>query len=275
MAAVADTDTSRNGANHGSDAREKLNEQFSGLMSAIAGRVGSGADSLTDKLSDLGSGGEGGKSAGTAALAKAGQKTAEGKSPLSAARRPRAQGMKEKVKQVFKGKGGGRRQAGKVTNIIETIDIGAPDARRYDQWTQFQDFPSFMKKVEGVEPERDEKTEGATGRPRSSGRTGRGRRTIIEQVPGRPHRLALQGQKGYVDGAVTFPSWPQPDPGLPGHGVLPAGPVRAHRQPLARPGPPRPAGVQALPAARHGRRPAPPRRDRGLARRGTRRRRHS
>ena len=57
MAAVADTDTSRNGANHGSDAREKLNEQFSGLMSAIAGRVGSGADSLTDKLSDLGSGG--------------------------------------------------------------------------------------------------------------------------------------------------------------------------------------------------------------------------
>ena len=46
------------------------------------------------------------------------------------------------------GKGGGSR---KSTNIIEDIDVGVPLSVAYNQWTQFQEFASFMKGVEGVD----------------------------------------------------------------------------------------------------------------------------
>src|ERR1044072_9215049 len=51
------------------------------------------------------------------------------------------------------GKGGDRDKKLKVTNIVEEIDIGAPIDLTYDLWTQFEDFPSFMKKVEDVQQE--------------------------------------------------------------------------------------------------------------------------
>src|SRR5690606_39810434 len=46
----------------------------------------------------------------------------------------------------------------KATNIVEEIDIGAPVDVVYNQWTQYEDFPDFMKKVENVEQEEDTKT---------------------------------------------------------------------------------------------------------------------
>src|SRR5215217_5195902 len=46
------------------------------------------------------------------------------------------------------GKGGDKDKKLKVTNIVEQIDIGAPIDLTYDLWTQFEDFPTFMKKVE-------------------------------------------------------------------------------------------------------------------------------
>src|SRR5690242_10981407 len=58
------------------------------------------------------------------------------------------------------GGGGGGKNSGKslkVTNIVEQIDVGVPVRLAYDQWTQFADFPSFMKKVETVEQQEDEK----------------------------------------------------------------------------------------------------------------------
>ncbi|MEU8036746.1 SRPBCC family protein [Streptosporangium sp. NPDC049078] len=98
------------------------------------------------------------------------------------------------------GKGG---QSGKLKmiNIIETIDIGAPVRVVYDQWTQFGDFPSFMKKVEGVDQKSDEKLDW-TAKIFLSRRTWES--TILEQLPDKRIIWRSKGQKGHVDGAVTF-----------------------------------------------------------------------
>ena len=58
-------------------------------------------------------------------------------------------GAKAKLKQMV-GRGGGSET--KVTNIVEAIDVGVGVRVAYNQWTQFADFPTFMKKVENVDP---------------------------------------------------------------------------------------------------------------------------
>ena len=37
-----------------------------------------------------------------------------------------------------------------MANIIETIDVDVDVRTAYDQWTQFESFPSFMEGVERV-----------------------------------------------------------------------------------------------------------------------------
>jgi hypothetical protein len=113
--------------------------------------------------------------------------------------------VKDKVKDVFGGGGGGGAGGGgkklKVTVISEDIDIGLPLRTTYDLWTQFGDFPSFMKKVENVEQESDEKTNWKA-QVFWSHRTWEA--TIVEQVPDSHIVWRSKGAKGYVDGAVTF-----------------------------------------------------------------------
>ncbi|MEV3937923.1 SRPBCC family protein [Glycomyces sp. NPDC049804] len=89
----------------------------------------------------------------------------------------------------------------KVTNIVEEIDIGAPVRLCYDQWTQFTEFPTFMKKVENVEQQSDEKLDWKA-QVFWSHRTWHS--TIIEQVPDQRIVWRSTGDKGHVDGAVTF-----------------------------------------------------------------------
>jgi Polyketide cyclase / dehydrase and lipid transport len=109
----------------------------------------------------------------------------------------------EKVKDVFGGGGGGGGGAKKLkmTNIVESIDIGLPLRTTYDLWTQFEDFPSFMKKVETVEQASDEKTNW-TAKIFWSRRTWEA--TTVEQVPDSHIVWRSTGAKGHVDGAVTF-----------------------------------------------------------------------
>jgi uncharacterized membrane protein len=38
-----------------------------------------------------------------------------------------------------------------MSQIVETIDVAVPIRTAYDQWTQFEEFPSFMDAVEKVE----------------------------------------------------------------------------------------------------------------------------
>jgi len=110
--------------------------------------------------------------------------------------------LKDKMKNAFGGGGGsGGSKKLKMTNIIESLDVGLPLRTTYDTWTQFADFPSFMKKVETVEQESDEKTNW-TAKVFWSRR--RWDATIIEQVPDSHIVWRSTGTKGHVDGAVSF-----------------------------------------------------------------------
>ncbi|MER7541515.1 SRPBCC family protein [Spirillospora sp. NPDC127506] len=98
------------------------------------------------------------------------------------------------------GKGGGGKKV-KVTNIVEHIDVGAPRRLVYDQWTQFQDYPSFMKKVISVD-QADETKLNWKAKIFWSARTWES--TIIEQVPDDHIVWRSKGPKGHVDGTVSF-----------------------------------------------------------------------
>ena len=93
-------------------------------------------------------------------------------------------------------------KATKSTNIIETIDVGVPIDVAYNQWTQFGDFSGFMKKVENVEHDQDEAKVTFKAQIFWSHRTWEA--TIIEQVPDERIVWRSKGEKGHVDGAVTF-----------------------------------------------------------------------
>jgi hypothetical protein len=110
-------------------------------------------------------------------------------------------GLKDKMKDAFGGGGSGGTKKLKMTNIIESLDVGLPLRTTYDTWTQFADFPSFMKKVETVEQESDEKTNW-TAKVFWSRRTWEA--TIVEQVPDSHITWRSTGAKGRVDGAVSF-----------------------------------------------------------------------
>lgn len=108
-----------------------------------------------------------------------------------------------RIKEALTGNGGQGEsdEPTKVTNIVEEIDIGAPLRVCYDQWTQFADFPKFMKKVESVEQESDEKLSWKA-QVFWSHRTWES--TIIEQIPDQRIVWRSTGEKGHVDGAITF-----------------------------------------------------------------------
>lgn len=111
-------------------------------------------------------------------------------------------GVLDLGKSVLGGKGG---QSGgdktRVTNIVESIDIAAPVSVVYNQWTRFEDFPTFMKKVENVKQETDERL---TWKAQIFWSHRNWTSDIIDQVPDERIVWRSEGDKGYVDGAVTF-----------------------------------------------------------------------
>ncbi len=114
-------------------------------------------------------------------------------------------GLKDKISGLFGGGGGGGGGGKKlkVTQIVEDHDIGLPLRTTYDLWTQFADFPSFMKKLENVEQTSDEKS---TWKAQVFLSHREWEATIIEQVPDSHIVWRSTGAKGHVDGAVTFTS---------------------------------------------------------------------
>ncbi|MDL4821434.1 SRPBCC family protein [Actinomadura opuntiae] len=161
---------------------------------------------LTEKLGD-GSGDGNGDGGGTGAkmAARGAQKLAEGRSPLRAGLSAGMTGAKETVKNVFGGGGDGGGASGgdeaKAVTIVEEFDVGLPLRTAYDQWTRFADYPSFTSKVENVEQESDEKIK---WRARIFMSHRNWESTITEQVPDDRIVWKSEGDKGYVDGAVTF-----------------------------------------------------------------------
>jgi hypothetical protein len=141
---------------HPTDALKEAGQQLLGLLvqratEAAAQRVTGLADRLTDVTE---SGGDiraalNGKARANGQADKADDHGDEGdgeqkpgglKGALSS--------LKEKMASAFGGGGGsGGAKKLKMTNIIESLDVGLPLRTTYDTWTQFADFPSFMKKV--------------------------------------------------------------------------------------------------------------------------------
>ncbi|MEV7969926.1 SRPBCC family protein [Sphaerisporangium sp. NPDC088356] len=106
-------------------------------------------------------------------------------------------GLKQKL--GFGGAAGKKKL--KLTNIVESLDFGAPRRLVYDVWTQFEDWPTFTKKIEKVVQESDEKLTWQVKIfiPRRQWES-----TIMEQVPDEEIIWRSKAAKGYVDGSVTF-----------------------------------------------------------------------
>jgi uncharacterized membrane protein len=186
---------------------DRLKGELQHALSAAAGRTaevaGDKISDLTERLTDVAAnGGVAGK-----VLAEGGKAAATGGSPLMGALKGGVMGVKDKaVEAVTGGSGGsggskGQKNPVKATTIIESIDVGVPIDVVYNQWTQFQDFSGFMKKVERVEQKSDEKLD-FKAKILWSHRTWEA--TILEQVPQDKIVWRSKGQKGHVDGSVTF-----------------------------------------------------------------------
>ncbi len=183
-----------------SEPMDKLREISQQLVKSLGDKAlstaGEKLSGLTEKLEGIADGGPVGGAVKEGAKAKS-----EGDSSLVGGLKGAASGIKDKITGGGGGGGGGGGKATKATNIVETIDVGVPVSVAYNQWTEFGSFPSFMKKVEGVEAQEDTKLT-FKAQIFLSHRTWEA--TIIEQIPDERIVWKSKGEKGHVDGAVTF-----------------------------------------------------------------------
>jgi hypothetical protein len=165
-------------------------------LSSVRGRVESTSSRLSDYV-------EGGGGPGVMAAFTGARNLAEGKSPARSALGAGVAGIKEKVTGLFgggRGKGGGGKKL-KVTNIVESLDVGVSVKDAYNQWTQYSDLPKFTKKLENVDQPEDGKT---TWKAQVFWSHRTWEATIIEQVPDDRIIWRSKGEKGHVGGAITF-----------------------------------------------------------------------
>jgi uncharacterized membrane protein len=183
---------------------DRLKSEARGLVSALGARaassVGAKVEEATGRLTDYVKEGGG---PGLAAAVTGAKDLAEGKGPVRSLLGSGMAAAKKKIGGLFGGggKGGQGKKQLKLTNIVESIDAGVPIGLAYNQWTQFSDFPTFMKKVESVEQAEDQKLNWKA-QVLWSHRTWEA--TILEQVPDDKIVWRSKGAKGHVDGAVTF-----------------------------------------------------------------------
>ncbi|WP_141581647.1 SRPBCC family protein [Actinomadura sp. WMMA1423] len=160
----------------------------SGLVTRLERRLDRAVRNLTAKAEQAGP---------LAKAALAGVKALqEGKSPFRALLSFGWTALKETLAGIF-----GRGRKGKLTNIVEQIDVGAPRRLVYDQWTRFQDYPTFMKKVVSVDQADDTKLNWKA-KIFWSARTWES--TIKRQVPDEHIVWRSKGPKGYAHGTVSF-----------------------------------------------------------------------
>jgi len=173
----------------GDAARDYAKARGTDAVRKVAGRVGDLTESMNEK-------GDSGGFKGTA-VSSALQKVGEGDNPVKAAVSGVASGVKEKVKSAF-GRSG---RSQKFMNIVEDVTVGVPVDVAYNQWTQFQEFASFMKGVDSVD-QTDEVTTNWKVKVFKSRRTWKG--TVQEQIPDRKIAWSTDGPKGTTKGVVTF-----------------------------------------------------------------------
>ena len=161
-------------------------------------KVGDKLTGVTGSLNEKADGG-GFKAA---AAGSAVRRLVEGESPFRAALGGIGAGLKEKLSGLFgRKKSGGAGGNKKFMNIVEDIAIGVPIDVAYNQWTQYQEFASFMKGVDSVD-----KTDDVNSNWRV--KVFKSRRnwkaTVTEQIPDRKIAWTTDGAKGTTKGVVTF-----------------------------------------------------------------------
>ena len=185
-------------------ARDQLGTDVRDLMTALGERaVQVVSEQLTGATGRLTEYARQGVGPGLVAAATGAQRLGEGDSPMKAFLRAGMAGGKEKLMTaigVKGGKGGGGDKL-KVTNIVEAIEVGMPVRVAYNQWTQFGDFPSFMKKVETADTESDEKL---TWKAQILWSHRTWESTVVRQIPDKLIHWRSKGEKGAVDGTVSF-----------------------------------------------------------------------
>ncbi|WP_165831741.1 SRPBCC family protein [Brachybacterium endophyticum] len=185
---------------HGTDFARTLGRK------AIAS-AGNRVDALADRFDGAGD-------AQSEATKAGAQKIAEGESPAKAAVSAAGTGVKEKAaglvgagsdsdSDTSGGSSGGGAGSGdfKFTNIVEWTDVGLPLSVVYNAFTDFENWPTFMKKVEHVEWV-DDVTLSIKGQVMWSHRTWQA--TISEQVADSHIVWDSTGEKGSISGSVTF-----------------------------------------------------------------------
>ncbi|GEL17582.1 SRPBCC family protein [Pseudonocardia asaccharolytica] len=180
------------------DALKEAGQRLLGLLVERATQV------ATDRVDDLVERLDGVAEHGLPSLRTvlpSGKTDEDGKPGLGATLGAGATAVKEKIKGALGGGKGGSGKKLKVTNIVESIDVPLPLHTTYDLWTRLEDFPGFMKKLESVDRESDEKTNWKA-QVLWSHRTWQA--TVVEQVPDAHIVWRSKGAKGHVDGAVSF-----------------------------------------------------------------------
>ena len=87
-----------------------------------------------------------------------------------------------------------------MSKIMEAVDVAVPVRTAYDQWTQFETFPSFMEGVKSVRQLDDTTLEWVAD---VAGREKRWQAKITEQEP--DQRIAWTATEGaHNAGVVTF-----------------------------------------------------------------------
>ena len=182
---------------------DRLKNEAGGLLDALAARATSAVrDKVEDATGRLTDYVEGGGGPGLMAAVTGARGLAEGKRPARSMFGAGFAGLKEKVRGMFgRGKGGGKQKL-KLTNIVESIEVGVPLRLAYNQWTSYEDFPTFTKKVEQARPDEDGAKVNWKAQVFWSHREWSA--TITDQRPDERIIWRSQGQKGHVDGAVTF-----------------------------------------------------------------------
>jgi len=166
------------------------------MLSSANTKVTSMTEKLTSDDENDGSPVKGGITSGVGEAMSSGTSTAGG------AVKGLFSGLKDKL-TPGKGKANKTPKATKAMNIIEWMDVGVPVRVAYNLWTTYDQFPSFMKKVENVSEQTDEKVE-TDWKAQVFWSHRSWTATTLMQIPDERIVWRSKGPKGHVDGTVTF-----------------------------------------------------------------------
>src|SRR3954468_6252893 len=166
----------------GGDLAKKVGERVSGATDSLNGTAENGGFKAT-------------------AVGEVAKRVTQGENPVKAALGGVGSGLKEKVSGMLGRKKSGGSGNKKFMNIVEDITVGVPVDVAYDQWTQYQEFASFMKGVESVD-QTDDVSSNWRAKVFKSRRNWKA--TVTEQIPDRKIAWTSDGAKGTTKGVVTF-----------------------------------------------------------------------